>query len=310
MTPKLSVVISTYNRADMLADTLGDLARQTDAPPFEVVLVDDGSTDDTPGVARAGAERVALRHLTQDNQGLAAARNAGVAAAAAPIVAFLDDDVVVPPGWVAAVVHAFDGEQVVAIGGRIVVQFEAPPPAWLAPGLHSLLGRFDLGDHPKPIHPPEFPRGGNFAVRTAVWHSLGGLDRSLGWGSPANLPNEEKELFLRLAQRGSEVWYRPDAEVRHRIQPDRLDKEWFRSRMRAQGASDVYVDPPASRWAVGRELVRAGRAVPILGRGLLAGRGGFSARAWLDLCAGRLAALRRLRREGGLRPGSGPAPGS
>jgi glycosyltransferase involved in cell wall biosynthesis len=288
----LSVVISTYNRAAMLADTLGDLAGQSGDTAFEVVVVDDGSTD---GTSKLLAGRSDVRVLSQSNQGLAAARNAGASAASGRIVAFLDDDVVVPSGWVSAVVAAFERDDVAAIGGRIDVQFEAAPPRWLTRGFYSLLGEYDLGDDPFPLDPPEFPRGGHCAVRAAVWQELGGLDPSLGWGSAGNLPNEEKDLFLRLAAAGHQSWYWPAARVRHRIEGDRLTKAWFRSRMRRQGAGDVVVESPTDvRRQLGREVVRLGRAGPILARGLVTGRGPFAAVAWCELCAGRIGAQRRL----------------
>lgn len=102
MPPEFSVVIPTHNRLDVLPEVLAALEAQKRAPEFEVVVVDDGSDDGT-GEWLAGREfRVPVRALTQENRGPAAARNRGVAEAQAPRVAFLGDDTVPAPGWLAA----------------------------------------------------------------------------------------------------------------------------------------------------------------------------------------------------------------
>ena len=92
-TPLISAILCTYDRAPLLARALGALCAQTLGPEqFEVVLVDDGSNDDTAQVAATFAPLLDLRYVRQPNSGLAAAKNHGVCLARAPIVVFLDDD--------------------------------------------------------------------------------------------------------------------------------------------------------------------------------------------------------------------------
>ncbi|MTW21268.1 glycosyltransferase family 2 protein [Allochromatium palmeri] len=92
-TPLISAILCTYNRAPLLARALGALCAQTLGPEqFEVVLIDDGSSDDTAQVAATFAPLLDLRYVYQPNSGLAAAKNHGVCLARAPIVVFLDDD--------------------------------------------------------------------------------------------------------------------------------------------------------------------------------------------------------------------------
>jgi glycosyltransferase involved in cell wall biosynthesis len=102
--PHFSVVIATKDRADFLEGALASLAAQRDAPAFEVVVVDNGSTDATREVAaRYGARTdIAVRYAFVPEPNRGAARNAGIAIARGAIVAFVDDDVVVPPGFLAA----------------------------------------------------------------------------------------------------------------------------------------------------------------------------------------------------------------
>ncbi len=100
--PAVSVVIPTYERLDVLPEVLAGLAAQRAAPAFEVVVVDDGSQDATPDFLAGYRGPLALHVLRQQNHGPAAARNAGVAAASGELVAFLGDDTVPEPGWLAA----------------------------------------------------------------------------------------------------------------------------------------------------------------------------------------------------------------
>lgn len=93
VTPKISVVVTTYNRANLLKKSLLSLASQTLADDeYELIVVDDGSTDETPAVIKAIQELVSLRYVYQPNSGLASAKNHGLFCCRAPIVLFLDDD--------------------------------------------------------------------------------------------------------------------------------------------------------------------------------------------------------------------------
>ncbi len=100
--PAFSVVVPTYDRMDVLPEVLDALEGQRGAPPFEVVVVDDGSGEATREFLAARRFAVPARVLIQENRGPAAARNAGVRAAAGRRVAFLGDDTVPTPGWLAA----------------------------------------------------------------------------------------------------------------------------------------------------------------------------------------------------------------
>ena len=113
--PEISVVIPTYNRMDVLPEVLAALEDQVGAPSFEVVVVDDGSTDGTrdwlarhyPGGASERSDvRMPIRVLTQANAGPAAARNRGVTQASGGRVAFLGDDTVPSRGWLASHLRA------------------------------------------------------------------------------------------------------------------------------------------------------------------------------------------------------------
>ena len=109
----VSVVIATYNRRDILRRTLESVASQSHAA-HEVIIADDGSTDGTPELA---AEFPQVTFLRQENRGSSAARNLGVQRATGDVVAFTDDDCVVPPDWLERIVDGYERHPEVAGGG-------------------------------------------------------------------------------------------------------------------------------------------------------------------------------------------------
>jgi len=120
MLPAISVVIPTYNRAPVLRLCLDALAAQDYAGPWQVIVVDDGSTDETPDVMSAFPGFV---YLQQENRGPAAARNRGIQEAKGEIVAFTDDDCLAPADWLSRLTDGYDRyPQVAGVGGYL----EAP----------------------------------------------------------------------------------------------------------------------------------------------------------------------------------------
>lgn len=141
MEPAVSVVIPTFNRAEYLAESLDSILQQ-EGPSFEVIVVDDGSTDDTPSVLAPYGSRVQV--LQQPNSGIAAARNAGVAAARGEFVAFHDSDDVALPGRL-AIPHRYLTDHPwihVMIGNGIFLPprgSDAPTKPWLRPEVAAAL---------------------------------------------------------------------------------------------------------------------------------------------------------------------------
>ena len=205
-----SVVIPTYNRADVVLNAIASVLAQT-RPPAEVIVVDDGSSDDTAARVRALADP-RVRYLRQANAGVSAARNAGVRAARAEVVAFLDSDDVWKREKLAHDLEILERHpEVDAVftdldkhdGDRYVASFARACPPFAA-----LLARH-AGDDPivfdarelrlllleeVPIMPSAF------AIRREVFERLGGFDTS--WRSW-----EDWELFLRLTALGGRLAY-------------------------------------------------------------------------------------------------------
>ena len=298
----MSVVIPTRDRCVLLADCLSTLTPQVPPPGgWEIIVVDDGTEVDLRSVIEQSiAAGLPVRYVRQEPAGLNAARNRGVSAATGEIVAFLDDDTLVQSGWAVAVDKAFAEQDLAALGGRVRLQLEEGGefPHWLTEGRMTYLSRYDLGPAPCEVRRSPLPVGANFALTRECIDSLGGFRTGLDRIGGELISNGEWELLRRLLGRGGRVLYWPGAEVVHRVPAERLTKEWFRRRARAQGISDVRTDPleeGSYPLRMLREVVRAGRALPILFRRLLERRGSFDAELWLVACRARLGELRKQR---------------
>lgn len=295
----LSAIIPTRGRLDLLHDCLRSLIEQDiDPSAFEVVVIDDGSECDlSPAVASLPPSPISIRLIRQEPSGLTAGRNHGASIANGSILAYLDDDTIVSPGWAAAVISAFEETGCDGMAGRVELQFEAPRPRWIeAARLRLYLSELELGAGRVPLEPPWLPVGANCAVTRAAFDRLGGFRDGFDRVGGSLLSNGDLEFFARLRDGGGTIVYEPGAHVLHRVPAERLTLAWFRRRSYAQGLSDMLFDPPPEGQArivtIGREIARAGRAAPILVSNLLEGHGPTNARLWLTYCRGRLDAVR------------------
>ncbi len=242
----LTVTIQTYNHAEGLRSALGSLSG-LGCPvglDYEVLVVDNNSTDGTAGVIEEyrGVLGSRLRATFEPCQGLSAARNRALAEARGEVICFLDDDALADPGWLAGHASAYRAdERVAAVGGRIELQWPAGwvRPPWLAPELEGYLSGLDLGSEPRVMTYPCYPYGCNMSVRRDVARRVGGFSTRLGRHGPGLQSNEEKLFFLQIHRLGGRVVYTPDALVRHVVPAQRLSKGFFLRRAWAQGLSDA-----------------------------------------------------------------------
>lgn len=290
---RLSAVIPTRDRGELLSGCVEALLRQESfAGELEIVVIDDGSEEDIrQRVARPRSRAAAVRCVRQPPAGLNAARNRGVEEAAGEIIAFLDDDALPGPAWARSLAEAFEREHCDGMGGRVTLQLGKPPPRWLSPARRRYLAEFDLGGEPRWLDEVQPPVGANCAVTRGAFEKLGGFREDLDRVGSSLVSSGETEFFRRLLRAGGRVLYVPGAHVVHRIEPARLEPAYFRRRAYAQGVSDVRSAWGLRPWPL--ELIRPARAVPIVAKNLLQGRGAFGARLWLDYCRGRRAAMRR-----------------
>jgi len=255
-----SVVVCTHNRAELLPPLVAVLRTQAFSGAFEVIVVDSGSTDGTQRVLEGlvAVDAPPVRTLRMERPGLSAARNRGLEAAAGNIVAFLDDDALPRPGWLAELVGSFAEPNVGSVGGRVLLRFEGNVPAWLTESLFGYLSAYDLGPTPRQVGytPPmeQYPRGANIAVRRTAAAALGGFRSIFGRKGRSLRSNEEADLCYRLEAAGWRLRYVPGAAVDHIVWSERLHPRWFLKRFAAQGRSDAlfYLSNCGIRRALGR----------------------------------------------------------
>ena len=243
---RISVILPTKDRGPDIDLTLEALlAQDLEGADYEVLVVDNASSDANACALRAWCDRHPdrLSYVPAPEPGLNRARNGGVAAAKAEVLAFLDDDAIPGTDWLRQLLRVFDERpQTWAVGGRIRSQFTSPPPAWLDERFGRYLSDFDRGDALRLLRFDDYPRGANMAFRRQAFDRCGSFAPGLDRRGDLLLSYGDIEMCYRVAQAGHEVVYAPDAGVQHLIRGDRLSHAWFVRRAYWQGRSQAIFE--------------------------------------------------------------------
>lgn len=241
---QISAIICTHNRENYLGAAIDSLLGQDFPGNFEVVVVDNASTDRTREVVEARYPSPNLKYVYEPITGLSVARNTGAKAASAEILAYLDDDAVASSQWLRVLEEAFQSNEKLAIaGGKVTLIWPEgiSPPKWLSPELSGNLGYYDLGDSVVYINQPGLtPRGLNYSIRRTFLEQIGGFDTNLGRVGKKLLSNEELHTTELAIKQGWQVAYLPEALVAHNVAPERVRPSWFIERGWWQGISECY----------------------------------------------------------------------
>ncbi len=229
---KFTVIIATYNRFADLRETLSSLAKVKTGERWEVIIVDNNSTDQTAKVIKEAAESfpVELIYLFEGEQGRSAALNAGIRASRGEIIVTTDDDVRIDPSWLDCAASGLDRLKSDYIGGRVLPIWGGPRPNWLPErsGRHwAVLALLDYG--PEPIE--SFNRallGVNMAFRRNSFERAGLFDNRLGRKAGTLLGQEIREWCRRARSAGLRGSYTPDMLIHHIVPVERLEKKYFR----------------------------------------------------------------------------------
>jgi glycosyltransferase involved in cell wall biosynthesis len=245
----ISVIVCTYNRADVLARMLDRFVAQPGLAriPYELIVVDNNSTDHTRRVLERLESRVRLRVFLETRQGLSHARNRGVAEARGDIVAFLDDDVLVQTDWIERLDDCLAATGADVVGGRAGLLFDRTPPPWLGPHFRRALSEVDLGPQRRELESGRRLYGLNLAFRKAALVAAGGFDTSLGRTGAALLAGEETVVIARIVESGGRVVYDPFTRVGHLIDRQRLAWKYFERQSWGAGLSAGLADGPSTR---------------------------------------------------------------
>jgi glycosyltransferase involved in cell wall biosynthesis len=231
--PKVSAVICSYNRARFIIKAIESIfAQDFDKSSYEVIVVDNNSTDDT--LARLTEFKNThpdynFRFVVEENQGVAFTRTRCAKEAKGEIVAYLDDDSLAQEGWLKNTVEFYDNHsEVWSIGGKITPYFLAATPDWYSRYFFGLVGKFDQGKDVKRLTGQKYPCGANMSFRKRVFEEIGYFNPNLGRRGKGLLATEEKDIYTRILRYGKQVYYLPEVEVLHAVESNKFDKEYVR----------------------------------------------------------------------------------
>ncbi len=249
---KVSVAICTWNRSDLLFQTLQRLKRLTipTGVDWELIVVDNASTDATAATIDQFYNDLPIRAIYQPIPGHSRSRNAAIEVAQGELILWTDNDVWVDSNWLAAYVAAAQANSAAAyFGGKIAPRFLSPQPRWLAETwgkCHPVYATRDLGDDPFRLSPGQFPFGANFAVRTAVQKQYR-FNVSLGRSQAGMLGDDEIEMMARLNAAGHHGIWVPQAKVEHLIPDDRATPDYVSRYFVGQGIANLKKGKPTMK---------------------------------------------------------------
>lgn len=242
---EISAVIATYNREKYLEKALNSLLIQTlDNDKFEVIVVDNNCTDNTSKLCEKFHKEnphIHYKYFVEKNQGLSYGRNCGIKESNARYITFVDDDAYLDPNFLQCSIDWMNSNpEVGAIGGKILLHYEAKPPKWITPFLAPLFGYFVWGNEPKSFKRPKFPKGSNMTFRSAVFDEVGLFNPELGRVKRNLGAGEEKELFDRIYDSGAKVHYVPNAIVHHYVPEERTKTDFIKRQAEGTGRSEWF----------------------------------------------------------------------
>jgi GT2 family glycosyltransferase len=230
-----SIVIATCSRVHLLRGALDSLLVDATSwrMPVELIVVDDGSTDETPAllsqIKRTSSIPVTI--LAGERRGVAAARNLGAAHARGKWLASFDDDQIALPGWLASLRDLAEEKNVACVGGPLELSL---PQQWnlshLGPRVRRVLGELLAGDVPRQ---GVQPATNNVLIRRDIFEHLGGYDVSFTEGA------EDADFFSRLLKSGHAIWFQPAAKALHITPEPRLQRSNLRWTSIRLGAGDA-----------------------------------------------------------------------
>ena len=239
----IAAIICTYNREQYIGKALESVRNQyLDKKRIQVVIVNNNSTDHTEEICRDFIKvnpDLDISLVNEQEQGLSAARNRGIKESAADYLTFVDDDATLHPEFLRVVTEYFDAHpDVVAVGGKILLEFETFRPAWATHYLDALFGYFNPGEKAFFFSAPLYPRGSNMSFRSTIFNRTGDFSTDLGRKKDILEGNEEKELFARIYKLGKPIRYLPQAIVYHTVPAYRTEKDYIRRQAIGFGRSE------------------------------------------------------------------------
>ncbi len=233
----LSIVICTYNRDQHIKRALESLISQDyDKNDYEIIVVDNNSTDQTPEIIAAFKQAHPGYQITiakEPRQGLSYARNKGIELARGEYISYIDDDGIARYDYVSQIkkyTGQYPGEM--AFGGKVLPRYETgKTPAWMTRYIERIISIVDLGDEVK-ILKKTYPVGCNMIFKKALFDQIGGFNTAL------KLRSDDKYIFLKVREAGLNVLYLPQVVVEHFIDNFRTTLDYVVKVSRLNGEAE------------------------------------------------------------------------
>ncbi len=234
--PEITVVICTYNRASQLEKGLEAWANQSaDTTSFEILVVDNGSTDATPDVYKKISGRypsVQWRYVSTPIPSLPKARNLGISEAKGKIIAFVDDDAIAGENYIENLLENIKRfPEFSAFGGPVFPLYEGgKEPVWMSSWLQRIYSLVHLGNVYREFR-PKYPVGANMIFRKKIFERYGHFDVETN-------RSDDKQFFYKIRRAGEKVLYFPNVRVRHFIDKNRQTRDYVIRTSYLNGVAD------------------------------------------------------------------------
>jgi glycosyltransferase involved in cell wall biosynthesis len=241
---KITVAICTWNRAELLKTTLQSLAALNcgESGDWELVVVDNNSTDSTRDVCRQFESALPLRVVEERQQGHSFSRNRVVANANGEVILWTDDDVLLPADWIGAYRTAILSDPAAGFfGGPIEPEYLAPMPRWMEQNrsvCDGVYARRHLGDQPVRLDAGNLPYGANFATRRSLQQRYP-FRAEFGRVGQGLRGYDEIDVLSRMVEDGNYGRWVPAAGIRHLIPASRMTLRYVHDYFRGQGQTWV-----------------------------------------------------------------------
>lgn len=242
----ISIIICTYNRAQVLKETLLSFLKLNwdENISHELLVVDNSSKDNTKDViAEFKKQNPFIKYIFEEKIGLSYARNRGIKEAEGEIITFVDDDIEFDKDWGRILTKTFkDNPEVWSVGGKNMPVFPEGKPEWINEDLFGIYGDIKMGEKVKYMEYPYYPYGLNMAFRKVFFQEVGLFDHRLGRNGTSLLSHEEADIFYRSNKLGIKTLYVPSAIIKHKIPLEKTAKKWILKNLYWQGISDVVFE--------------------------------------------------------------------
>jgi len=241
----LSVIIATFNRAEILNKTLESFCNlNTKGIKWELIVVDNNSSDQTKNIIKSYSGRLPIRYLFESQQGKNYALNAGIKIAKGDILVFTDDDVSPEENWLVEIAKSVDRWPTGQVfGGKVIPRFPKDTPEWVKASNFSpyVFAIHSLQKHEGPYMESGSPVGPNCWIRKELFDAGYSYNCNIGPKGTGRVSGSELELFTRLIRDGVYPIYVPSAVVYHRIQKHQIKMLYLLKRSFASGRGIIRI---------------------------------------------------------------------